>query len=101
MEHPDTLRARANLAGWTGKAGDPAAARDLFAALLPVEERVLGAEHPHTLDTRANLRPLDHRGRRWPWGWISFPLFTVPGSCESCLDMGRPGRGVLFHRGAQ
>ena len=31
-EHPDTLRARSNLARWTGAAGDPAAARDLFAA---------------------------------------------------------------------
>ena len=35
-EHPDTLAARANLARWTGEAGDAAAARDLFAALLPV-----------------------------------------------------------------
>ena len=36
-------------------AGDPAAARDQYAALLPVEERVLGAEHPDTLTTRGNL----------------------------------------------
>ena len=32
-----------------------AAARDQYAALLPVFERVLGAEHPHTLAARANL----------------------------------------------
>ena len=34
-EHPDTLTARRNLACWTGEAGDAAAARDQFAALLP------------------------------------------------------------------
>ena len=28
---------------------------DLFAGLLPVRERVLGPEHPHTLIARANL----------------------------------------------
>ena len=35
-EHPHTLTTRGNLASWTGQAGDPAAARDLFAELLPV-----------------------------------------------------------------
>ena len=35
--------------------GDAAAARDLFAGLLPVFERVLGPEHPHTLVARGNL----------------------------------------------
>jgi Tetratricopeptide repeat len=54
-EHPDTLAVRGNLARWTGQAGDTAAARDQFAALLPVRERVLGAEHPHTLVSRHNL----------------------------------------------
>ena len=49
--HADT---RANLAYWTGEAGD-AAARDQYAALLPVRERVLGAEHPATLTTCAGL----------------------------------------------
>ena len=46
---------RANLARWTGEAGDAAGARDQFAALLPVLERVSGAEHPDTLADRANL----------------------------------------------
>lgn len=32
-----------------------AAARDQYAALLAVQERVLGAEHPDALTTRANL----------------------------------------------
>jgi hypothetical protein len=61
-EHPDTLAVRHDLAYWTGEAGDPAAARDLFAALLPIRERVLGPEHPDTLATRQNLVRL--RGRR-------------------------------------
>ena len=54
-EHPDTLTARANLARWTGEAGDAAGARDQYAALLPVLERVLGPEHPDTLAARDNL----------------------------------------------
>jgi Tetratricopeptide repeat len=38
-----------------GEAGDPAAARDQFAALLPMRERMSGAEHPMTLTARNNL----------------------------------------------
>ena len=40
---------------WTGEAGDAAGARDQFAALVPVRERVSGPEHPDTLTDRANL----------------------------------------------
>ena len=36
-------------------AGNPAAARDIFAALLAIRERVLGPEHEATLATRDNL----------------------------------------------
>ena len=54
-EHPDTLGARHELAGWTGMAGDAAGARDQLAALLPIEERVLGPDHPRTLGTRLLL----------------------------------------------
>ena len=61
-EHPDTLTARAELARWTGQAGDAAAARDQFAALLPVRDRVSGAEHPDTLTVRAELASLDRAG---------------------------------------
>jgi hypothetical protein len=46
---------RGILAYWTGRAGDAAAARDLFAELLPVRERVLGRVHPYTLGTRYHL----------------------------------------------
>jgi hypothetical protein len=35
--------------------GDAAGARDQFAALLPIRERVSGAEHPETLTVRKNL----------------------------------------------
>ncbi len=54
-EHPDTLDAQADLAYYTVLVGDMVAARDQFAALLPIRERVLGAEHPDTLTDRANL----------------------------------------------
>ena len=54
-EHPDTLGARHALAYWIGEAGDAAGARDQFAALLPVRERVLSPEHPDTLTTRNQL----------------------------------------------
>ena len=36
-------------------AGDAAGARDQYAALLPIVERVQGTEDPATLDTRAEL----------------------------------------------
>ena len=46
---------RSNLGSCTGRAGDAAGARDQFAALLPIFERVLGAEHIDTLITHNNL----------------------------------------------
>ena len=54
-EHPDTLTARHNLARWTGEAGDPVSAQDQLAALLPVQERVIGTEHPDALATKARV----------------------------------------------
>ena len=54
-EHPDTLVAYAELAIWTGEAGDEAGARDQYAALLPINERVNGPEHRNTLVTRNQL----------------------------------------------
>src|SRR5262249_7835023 len=54
-EHLDTLNACQQLAFWTAVAGDAASARDQFAALLPVRERVSGPEHPATLAARAGL----------------------------------------------
>ena len=51
-----TLTARARLATMTGEAGNLAAARDQFADLLPVLERVLGDnEHPAILTAHSNL----------------------------------------------
>jgi hypothetical protein len=43
------------MVGSWGEAGNAAAARDQFAALLPIEEQILGPEHPGTLTTRDNL----------------------------------------------
>jgi hypothetical protein len=54
-EHPGALATRSELAYSAGQAGDAAAARDQFAALLPVAERILGPEHPDTLLNRHNL----------------------------------------------
>jgi len=54
-EHPGALATRSELAYSAGQAGDAAAARDQFAALLPVAERVLGPEHPDTVINRHNL----------------------------------------------
>jgi hypothetical protein len=54
-EHPETLAARGVLAAVTGFAGDAAGARDQFAALLPIIERVSGPEHPRTLAARGVL----------------------------------------------
>ena len=54
-EHPGTLSARHSLARWTGEAGSEVAAREQFAALVPVYERVQGSEHPGTMDARASL----------------------------------------------
>jgi len=50
MMRLETLAARASLADFTGTAGDPAAARDQYAALLPTIEELSGSTHP---DTRA------------------------------------------------
>ncbi len=54
-EHPYTLNARAHVATWTGSAGDAVGARNQFAALVPVSERILGRESRRTLVTRVNL----------------------------------------------
>ncbi|MGA5764826.1 tetratricopeptide repeat protein [Nonomuraea bangladeshensis] len=50
-EHPDTLAARHDLAHYRGEAGDARAARDEFAALLPLQEHILGPDHPRVLAT--------------------------------------------------
>jgi Tetratricopeptide repeat len=54
-EHPGALATRSELAYSVGQAGDAAGARDQFAALLPLCERVLGPEHPDTLINHHNL----------------------------------------------
>ncbi|MGW3346315.1 tetratricopeptide repeat protein [Nonomuraea rubra] len=54
-EHPTTLAARHDLARYRGRAGDARAARDEFAALLPLQERIHGPDHPRVLATRHAL----------------------------------------------
>jgi hypothetical protein len=54
-EHPDTLNDCGSLAYYTGEAGDAAEARNLYAALVSVRERVSGPEHPDTLNDCGSL----------------------------------------------
>ncbi|MFI6739132.1 tetratricopeptide repeat protein [Nonomuraea sp. NPDC050451] len=54
-KHPGTLAARHDLARYRGRAGDAGAARDEFAALLPLQERIHGPDHPRVLATRHAL----------------------------------------------
>ena len=54
-DHRQNFAVRADLARWTGDAGDPAAARDQFAALVFVRVRVSGPEHPETWAARHSL----------------------------------------------
>jgi len=54
-EHPFALAALAGLTYWIGESGELVAARDQFAALLPICERVLGPKHPDTLFVRAGV----------------------------------------------
>ncbi|MGH8904507.1 MAG: tetratricopeptide repeat protein, partial [Egibacteraceae bacterium] len=53
-DHLHTLTARANIARWTGEAGNAREALRLFQALLPDWERLLGPDHPQTLTARAD-----------------------------------------------
>ena len=69
-EHPDTLTARANLAHYTGRAGDAAAACDQYAALLQVRERVSGPEHSDTLTTPEYPDTLTTRDKLAYWYWV-------------------------------
>ncbi|MBG0823339.1 tetratricopeptide repeat protein [Planomonospora sp. ID91781] len=61
--HPDTLAAWHDLAEHLGEAGDPRRARDLFTDLVPICERVHGAEHPDTLTARHELAYWKRRAR--------------------------------------
>ena len=58
---PRTLATQANLASAVVQAGDPARAVGLLENLLEDRVRLLGAAHPHTLDTRANLAVARYR----------------------------------------
>jgi hypothetical protein len=54
QEKPD-LRRLAGMAELEGRHWNAAGARDLYAALLPVAERVLGPQHDVTRQARAGL----------------------------------------------
>ncbi|MEU5859932.1 tetratricopeptide repeat protein [Nonomuraea sp. NPDC047529] len=54
-DDPGTLAAQHDIALCTGMTGDAASARDQFAVLFPIRERVQGSDHPGTLSTRHEL----------------------------------------------
>jgi tetratricopeptide (TPR) repeat protein len=54
-EHPYALAARSALADLTFQEGDAVGAHNMYAALLPIMERVRGPEHWETLTIRAKL----------------------------------------------
>ena len=54
-DHPDTLTAKANLAGSLRALGDAAAARTLQQDVLDASRRILGDDHPDTLTAKNNL----------------------------------------------
>jgi hypothetical protein len=54
-EHPDLLAARARSARWTGEAGEPFAARAMFAGLVEDCTAMFGRDHPQTLLPRVQL----------------------------------------------
>ena len=60
-KHPRTLNTNASLAG-PGRQGMRPEPATCMRDLLPVTERVMGAEHPDTLDVRASLGLLGHAG---------------------------------------
>lgn len=53
--HPDTLRARAAVARWTGQAGDPKGARKQLSELLPMMAHEVGDQSRDTLQVQASL----------------------------------------------
>ncbi|MGH8593742.1 MAG: tetratricopeptide repeat protein, partial [Gammaproteobacteria bacterium] len=68
-DHPDTLTTRNNIADWTGQAGEAREALRLFRELLPDQMRVLGADHPNTINAREWINILQRRQRSWV-GWF-------------------------------
>ena len=86
-EHPDTLAARHTLAYWTGEAGDAAAARDQFAALLAIRER-----YP-ARGTRGPWPP----GTTWPIGPGRREIRRGPGT-SSLRCCPSASRSDDFHR---
>ncbi|MGH3196168.1 MAG: tetratricopeptide repeat protein, partial [Streptosporangiaceae bacterium] len=54
-DHPSTLIALDNIAGWTGFSSDAAGALSLYRELLPDMVRVLGPDNVNTLIIRRNI----------------------------------------------
>jgi hypothetical protein len=55
VEHPDTIRAMANLAATYQNLGKYTEAEKLEMQVLDARNRILGVEHPDTINAMANL----------------------------------------------
>ena len=55
VEHPDTIRAMANLAATYHELGKYTEAKKLKIQVLDARNRILGVEHPDTIRVMANL----------------------------------------------
>jgi len=55
VEHPETIRAMANLAGTYGNLGKYTEAEKLEIQVLDARNRILGVQHPDTIHAMANL----------------------------------------------
>jgi hypothetical protein len=78
-----TLSLRGESAHWTGEAGDPAGARDQYAALQPIFERALGLINPTRSESgRTSVTgPADADDHAGAAG-SSYPLFNTGVTCK-------------------
>lgn len=93
-DDPLLLDVEQEFAFWTGESGEPAAARDRFAVLVPRCERILGPNHRDTLIGRINLARWTGRSGD-PLGARDRFAALVP-RCEEVL--GREHRDTLMAR---
>ncbi len=83
-DHPDTLRARDNLAAAYRADGQTAGAIALLEGTLAVRERILGADHPDTLSTRNNLAAAYLAAAYQAEGRIAEVIALLEGTLADC-----------------
>jgi DNA-binding SARP family transcriptional activator len=88
-EHPDTLRARANLAVSYHAVGRPGESIELGARVLADCERILGPEHPNTLTAARGILSVSY-DLAWRVGATVEHRERVLASCERILGSEHP-----------